>query len=396
MKHIISYFTIITAFVLLLNGCSELEENLTQPVAISVHGVNSMNIESENFHGKLLTAHNLEFCKECHASDFTGGTAHVACNTVDCHPAVSVHKNGILNSSSDNFHGKFIQENNLKMDECAQCHGDNYQSGIVAPTCTSSECHPAITVHKDGILILSSDNFHGKYIQDSNWKLDECAQCHGANYESGIVAPTCNSTDCHPSPNGPEACNTCHGDFSDPSKVAPPTDLDGNIATSSQGVGAHTRHLYNIEIGKNVGCYECHPLATGGEIYVYGHIDGQPAEMEFDAFTNSGASAASYDYNSATCSNTYCHGNFEFNKANSDYQWAYAEDVISGNSFTPVWNIVDGSQSECGTCHGLPPTGHIDAELTWCVNCHPGVVDANGNIIDKLKHLNGESNVFGN
>ncbi len=25
-----------------------------------------------------------------------------------------------------------------------------------------------------------------------------------------------------------------------------------------------------------------------------------------------------------------------------------------------IWNKVDDSQAQCGSCHGLPPTGHVD------------------------------------
>ncbi len=67
-----------------------------------------------------------------------------------------------------------------------------------------------------------------------------------------------------------------------------------------------------------------------------------------------------------------------------------------GNNFSAKWNQVDGSQAECGSCHGLPPTGHQASTLTACVNCHIGVVDNQGNIIDKTKHINGVKNVFGN
>jgi len=251
-----------------------------------------------------------------------------------------------------------------------------------------------LNVHQTGIASPTSPGFHANILKAINYDMISCQQCHGASYEGGTVGESCNT--CHVFPGGPEACNTCHGDFSDPDKIAPPTDLDGNVATTFAGVGAHTKHIYGIEIGENVGCYECHPSETAGNSYVFGHIDGQPAEMQFGVFTNSGVSDATYDYNSATCWNTYCHGNYEFKKEDSQYQWAYTGDVIEGNSFTPVWNLVNGSQAECGTCHGLPPTGHIPAELNECINCHPGIVDNQGNIIDNLKHLNGEANVFGN
>ncbi|MDP4196679.1 MAG: hypothetical protein Q8940_16615, partial [Bacteroidota bacterium] len=73
-----------------------------------------------------------------------------------------------------------------------------------------------------------------------------------------------------------------------------------------------------------------------------------------------------------------------------------------GANFSPKWTQVDGSQAACGTCHGLPPKGHIgypnNLPVTACGNsgCHSGVVDINGNIIDKNKHINGAINVRGN
>jgi hypothetical protein len=57
---------------------------------------------------------------------------------------------------------------------------------------------------------------------------------------------------------------------------------------------------------------------------------------------------------------------------------------------------VDGTQATCGSCHNLPPIGHVEANITACSTCHQGIVDSDGNIIDTDKHINGEKNVFGN
>jgi hypothetical protein len=65
--------------------------------------------------------------------------------------------------------------------------------------------------------------------------------------------------------------------------------------------------------------------------------------------------------------------------------------VIVGGNASPVWT----ASAACGTCHGLPPTGHTAATLTTCVNCHSGMIDATGTITDKTKHVNGKINVFG-
>ena len=78
-------------------------------------------------------------------------------------------------------------------------------------------------------------------------------------------------------------------------------------------------------------------------------------------------------------------------------QFAYSADKMEGNKRNVIWNKVDGSEVVCGTCHGLPPIGHTNfGGLNTCANCHIGVVNAQGQIIDKTKHMNGVKNVFGN
>ncbi len=260
-------------------------------------------------------------------------------------------------------------------------------------------------VHAEGIKNPNSLNFHGKLIQANNWDLKECQSCHAANYAGGIAEATCLT--CHNEPSGPEACNTCHGDFSNPDRIAPPADLVGNTSTTAKGVGAHDVHLYTNSIGQVIGCFECHERATvpAGQNFASAHINGLPAEMKFGNFANLNG-GAEYDYDGLKCNNTYCHGNFEFKRSESTSQFAYTDSVMVGNNYSPIWNKVDGTQAACGTCHGqydasnnlvsVAPVGHTPFPLNSCANCHPGVVDASGNIIDKLKHINGEKNVFGN
>ncbi len=100
------------------------------------------------------------------------------------------------------------------------------------------------------------------------------------------------------------------------------------------------------------------------------------------------------NFASLTCNNTFCHGNWKLDKSTSPYQFAYADSVMSGNNISPVWTG-GSSQAACGSCHGLPPTGHFATDITRCARCHTGVIDANGNIIDSTAHINGKVNVFG-
>jgi hypothetical protein len=181
--------------------------------------------------------------------------------------------------------------------------------------------------------------------------------------------------------------------------IAPPRDLSGNTLTTFKGVGAHTNHLYNNVLGSKVECETCHTVPQ--TLTSAGHIDGSlPAEVNLKglAIINVAGNAI-YNYTTTTCANTYCHGNFEFDKNSADitHQFVYSASKIEGNKRSVIWNKVDGSEAACGTCHGLPPVGHIDyGGLSTCVSCHTGVVDAQGNIIDKTKHINGVINVFGN
>lgn len=255
---------------------------------------------------------------------------------------------------------------------------------------------PVVKTHKIGISNPDSADFHGNLVKMNQWDMRLCKQCHGGDYSGGITEASCLT--CHTNPDGPEACNTCHGDFVDVNKIAPPRDTEKNTETTAQGVGAHVKHLYENDLGSEIPCSTCHKVP--GEVYEDGHIDTDlPAEVIFSgrAVINLGTSS-SYDNSLATCSNTYCHGNWVFFKDSSSNQFAYAEDQMTGNNQSVIFNQVDGTQAECGSCHNLPPDGHIAATLDACGGCHSGIVDTDGNIVDslKFKHINGEINVFGN
>lgn len=250
---------------------------------------------------------------------------------------------------------------------------------------------PEIGVHKEGITNPRSANFHGVLIQNLNWKLSECQNCHAADYSGGITGASCLS--CHTQPAGPEACNTCHGDFKNPAIVAP-------------NKGAHYKHLYTNTSGKQVQCNTCHLIPS--EFKSEGHIDASSgAEIIFSSFaliqTNE-SNTQDYDnslplftpnpvYNKTnqTCSNTYCHGYFK-----------------NGNIENAVSFTAGSNGAKCGSCHGdvatgnpLPKTsaqGGTHPNVTACNSCHSGVVNlVNGVwvISDPTKHINGLLNIFG-
>jgi len=244
------------------------------------------------------------------------------------------------------------------------------------------------THHAKGFGDVSSPNFHKLVFENSNWsvKLTDCQPCHAADYKGGTVGVSCLT--CHTQANGPEACNTCHGNFSDPNFIAPSN-------------GAHYKHVYNNSISKNIGCFDCHTQTVSSSNFVYSHISAPPADIELGsiAFSDSLGLDPNYDFTNQNCSNTYCHGGFKFAKSASANQWGYSENYIVGNNYSPIWNSTTGTEASCGTCHGEidgdgnlitpQPKGHFGSfTLSDCANCHGTVVNSSGEIIDKDKHIN--------
>lgn len=247
--------------------------------------------------------------------------------------------------------------------------------------------------HAKGIVNPNSDDFHGNLVRAENWSMKGCIQCHGGDYAGGIVESSCLS--CHTQTAGPEACNTCHGDFANPSRIGPPRALNGGITSDIPGVGAHNAHLYENDLGNRVRCSSCHVFPSS--LYADGHLgDDDRAEVIFGRVSVTGGVTPVYNFENNTCSDTYCHGNFVFYKDSSAYPVFYTSETMVGNNVQVNWTKVGEGEAACGSCHGLPPTGHIPSQLNLCGNCHAGVVDNAGNIIDATKHINGVPNVFGN
>lgn len=250
---------------------------------------------------------------------------------------------------------------------------------------------PEVGVHAEGITNPKSVNFHGKLVQNINWKLSECQNCHAADYSGGITGVSC--LNCHHQPTGPEACNTCHGDFSNPSIIAP-------------NKGAHFKHLYTTVISNNIACVTCHQIPNN--FNSPGHIDdikgaevifsslalvetNESGTQDYDASLSLFTPSPTYNKTNQSCGNTYCHGYFK-----------------NGNNENVVSFTAGSAGGKCGSCHGdvttgnpLPKTsaqGGTHPNVTSCNACHSGVVDlVNGNwvIIDAGKHINGLLNIFG-
>lgn len=264
---------------------------------------------------------------------------------------------------------------------------------------------PEITLHKSGFSTPGSSDFHGKLIANSNWDMKQCQQCHASNYNGGTAQASC--YDCHKLPGGPEACNTCHGDFVNPLKQAPPRALNGAISSSERGVGAHSKHLSDNIMGVAVECTECHTMPNGfsdpihidntlGAEVVFGDFaklnTNIPSGFSYDAGLGDFNPNPTFNFEAGSCSNTYCNGYFK-----------------SGNTNNVVLFTAQSQGSACGTCHGDPTTGNPMPKTPAeggthppnanCETCHldeVSIINGVYSITDKSKHINGKLNIFGN
>jgi len=193
---------------------------------------------------------------------------------------------------------------------------------------------------------------------------------------AGLLANSCLDVR-EPAP-ATNACTGCHGSSEREGtalqQAAPPTDLSGGTETSSAGVGAHQRYLYDTALHVAFPCDTCHRVPTA--IESAGHTDdAYPADLTFGALATTGGASPSYDRATHQCTNTYCH---------------LDADAMSGTDYRPTWNAPQ--QDPCGSCHTLPPAPpHPQNDV--CAQCHGAVVDAQRDFIDVSLHVNGTVDV---
>lgn len=243
------------------------------------------------------------------------------------------------------------------------------------PVATSSN------VHGEGIVKRGAPDHHSVLIKNQKYDMKPCTACHATDYKGGIIGANASCVGCHSQPKGPEACNTCHGSYRNPTIIAPTAN------------GAHNVHLYASVLGKKVNCVECHTVPA--TYYAAGHIDNpdDPAEIVFGGTlakkaTNGGLIVPVPTYSTANgCANTYCHGTFKNGNLTNTVKWT---DKIN-----------------CGSCHGDPATGnplpklpHIQgAFANNCATCHNTVKYDAATVswtVDSLHlHIDGKLRSFG-
>lgn len=309
-------------------------------------------------------------------------------------------------------------------------HADGLPAEVSIPgyntstyTCSNTVCHGNFTFPKANSTnqwAYTAETITGNNATPLWTKVDgtqaACGTCHGLPPTGHIAADLNLCVDCHADVineageiiapllhadgnvqlvsenvlSNPE-CNHCHSNES----TQPFEALGGVTDRDHFRVGLHNEHLFENTLGSEISCESCHNVPA--TFSAAGHFDSTyGSEVEVWEQQDISLTSFSYETEIYKCNNTYCHGNFEYSKADSDYPWAYEADVITGNSVDLTWLQDGDEQVACGTCHGLAPTGHVEAALSECKDCHDTVVNELGEIISSEKHINGVINVFGN
>jgi len=174
-------------------------------------------------------------------------------------------------------------------------------------------------------------------------------------------------------------CVQCHGSPGTVPNMAG-TDPDLDAAPPPPSDLAHPAHVNPAVAGALRGplaCNACHnPVPTSPLHFTH------PAPLVvFGALAGTGQ--ARPVYRAPTCAATYCHGTFSFSGGDP----AQSGEVV-GNAYTPDWTK-GPSEAACGTCHDLPPKGHVALSpnlgppfaAASCSGCHPSTVALDGSIV---------------
>jgi predicted CxxxxCH...CXXCH cytochrome family protein len=274
-QHRIFILTTLSLAVLLVS-CSDLKKDL--PTATSsgpqIHEQGWADASSANFHGAAIanSGYNLSSCKECHGSNYSGGSSGFSClpchsksggpeNCTVCHGGVNAAPpTDLSGNTSRSFAGVGTHQSHVLVSDslgsvvaCNECHQ--------VPTSLSSPGHIDLTTGAEvkflGAVVTSP--FAGSGAPSYSHGTLKCTNtyCHGNFPNGNNITPVWNDTS-----GVYRACGSCHGD---PTKTG-----IGNKAlpkTAASG-GTHPN---------NTQCSNCHPNVIDGNYKFKGtlHINGR-------------------------------------------------------------------------------------------------------------------------
>jgi predicted CxxxxCH...CXXCH cytochrome family protein len=257
---------------------------------------------------------------------------------------------------------------------CRTCHPQTVDSGgnLIPPGSGGAHLDGTVeTGHIASWMDQASPDFHAF---TANQGLATCQLCHGQSLDGvgGVTTVACAS--CHGA-TWKTNCLMCHGG-TDNQTGAPPRPTWG--AANPLAVGAHSSHVGPNPVSGAFGCAECH--ATPASALSAGHVDGAVGVAFSGPLSGMRYKppAPAWNEPAATCSSTYCHGNF------------LRGCVDSGTCAPPAWT--GANQAACGSCHNARPQAflhvrHGSRQITdpsgalvyvTCSQCHSGIASSSG------------------
>jgi predicted CxxxxCH...CXXCH cytochrome family protein len=221
MKNYLPYAIGFIFAAFLLSGCSEVkDEKIPTQTVISVHGEGFTNPASNNFHAEYIRSNNydLQTCKSCHGSAYSGGTSGQSCNT--CHNKQGGPENcTVCHGSVNAAPPKDLSGNISPTFRGVGAHQKHVLGGILGAPVACKECHAVPTE-------LTSAG-HIDATQHAEVRFDSASVFFRSNAQYSATTVSCNNTYCHGNFNGGNqnvtiawndtstaavACGTCHGD----------------------------------------------------------------------------------------------------------------------------------------------------------------------------------------
>ena len=137
---------------------------------------------------------------------------------------------------------------------------------------------------------------------EAKLKVQQCAECHGdtlrGENDDGVSCDSCHI------PNWREDCTYCHGGDDDESG-APPRYIDGGNNPGSVPFVAHQEHI-NGRDHQKFDCEQCHVMPT--DVLTEGHLFVGDATSGYAETDFSAGYSKKTVYDGQTCSDSYCHG----------------------------------------------------------------------------------------
>ena len=278
-------------------------------------------------------------CQICHAKDFSGGGAGIAC--ADCHivPAPHPEPPWLIAGATDNTH---TNTDPVNAAVCAGCHFPESPNNlpdhplIPAPAGTPPGCFNSTLCHgTTNHLVPFVDNAHFQATQ-ATFDTD-CSGCHAVTGASPVAAaPACQVCHTEGSPLTLANCTSCH--------ASPPTgSVYANIA------GTHAVHLaLNNGAGTPVNCDTCHNGLGSNTLNHYNRASGipgaggrvPPGDAAFPATYNAETGVSSFDNVALTCSNISCHGGVARSQGTPGIPISWRTGTLDVNT-------------QCTSCHAL-------------------------------------------